>query len=234
MESENCGIWYLRLHKMNIKNINYEMKTLLVGALLVVLLSTFANALLGVSHGGSEMNMYPGEERNSIFILDNYGEDSVNIAVEAIVEEGSNYLEIVGNTKFDVSADSSTNVPVKFSTPSGASVGDEISAKVLFRIVDVSSDAGTEGEGTTTVGFAISPRVNFKINIIEKPAEPEAPAGTVPQTSSSSAVWVWLLVAVVVLLLIIWIVMRKKKSGEASVGAGGGQEKKVGASVRKK
>jgi uncharacterized membrane protein len=191
---------------MENKNKIIGLKVLMVGMLMIVVLSTVGSALFGVSHSGSEMSLYPGEISDSVIILDNFGDDALDIVVEVTVEEGGEYLSLLEGNIFEVSARSSANVPVRFSVPSSARIGDNFDVKVLFSVVGGTSEGEEEGEGTT-IAFSVSPRILFDIEVREKPIEVVEPTTI---TGFGTATWIMIIVlAVVIIMLIVWMMKRK-------------------------
>lgn len=195
---------------MEDKKIFGGLKFLLAGSLLIVMLSVFVNAL-GIGSDGSKLQLYPGETRDTSFLLQNYGAESSNIVVEATIEEGSEYISFPDGNSFSVSANGNFAVPIRYSIPQNARIGDIYPVKVLFRVIS-SGDAGNEaGSGGTSIEFAINPRVVIEIEVApERIKEGQTPIAE-EKTSAGSTIWIWIL-AVLVVIIIAWMIWKKKNS----------------------
>jgi len=197
---------------MENRKITEGLKLFIVGALLSIMLSAFVNAL-AVGTDGSEVGMLPGESKESVFLLQNYGEDAGDIVVEAEIEAGSEFISLTGGTSFNVAAGGNAEVPVRYSVPVDAGIGETYNVEVLFRVVSgsVGGESGSEG---STVGFAISPKVSIDL-VVE--SEAGTSAATEEQPQSGSSTWIWWVVGIIALILIIWLVMRRKNEGVRAV-----------------
>ena len=194
---------------MKKKKIFSDWNFLLVGSLLMVMLSFFVSAL-GIGSDGSKLQLYPGETRDTSFLLQNYGAESSNIVVEATVEEGSEYISFPDGNSFSVSANGNFVVPVRYSISESAKIGDIYSVKVLFRVVSEDVGSGKESGGTS-IEFAVNPRVVIEIEVAPKNVREQVPIVAEEKTSAGSTVWIWIL-AVLVLIIIAWMIWKKKNN----------------------
>src|SRR3989344_5386823 len=123
----------------------------------VIILSSNINAF-AVGFESTSLNLYPGEEHESAFSLQNYGAEAGDITVEAVIEEGGEYITFIDGNKFDVGANNNAAAPVRINIPDNARAGDRLNIKILFKVI--SGDMGGQGIGgdDTTVGFAFSYR----------------------------------------------------------------------------
>lgn len=184
---------------MVLKKVNLIIASITLIFLLGVSVSAF-----GVSMTSSTFELGPGESIDTIFILDNFGEDASDVTVEIVVEEGSEYITLAGDASFSLAKEGSAEVPVSISVPAEASVGDSYNAEILFRPTS-GGEEGAGGEGTT-IGFVMSQRKSIDIVVVAAAGETTGD-GTPPEGSN---LWLWI-IGIIVLIIIIWLVLRKKK-----------------------
>ena len=181
------------------------MKTanlLIAGLLVLVIISSFTSAF-GVGFRGSKFNLHPGDVLDTSFSLQNNDVGTGTITIEVVVEEGGDYVALVGgSSRFDVPEGGNVEVPVRISVPGNARVGDLYKVKVLFR--QLNSIVGNEGGGTN-VGFAFNQRNSFDIQVVES-IEKGAPE----KESIAANILLWLVI-IIVIVIIVWLILKKKK-----------------------
>ncbi len=196
----------LQKNKIKMKIVNL----LIIGLLAFVMISVFVSAF-GVGFRGSKLNLHPGEVLDTSFSLQNNDVGTGTITIEAVVEEGGDYVAFVGESnKFNIPEGGNVEAPVRISIPENSRVGDLYKVKVLFR--QLNSISGNEGGGTN-VGFAFNQRNSFDIEVIEKaPVKGEQPpSASEEKTTAGSTAWIWVLVGIVIVVIIVWLILRKKK-----------------------
>lgn len=187
------------INKNNVKKIRINL--LVVTSLMVVLLISFVSAF-SVAFDSSKLQLSLGEEFESTFSLQNYG-NSEDITVELTVEEGGDYISLSEGLQYDIKSESSAGVPVKFTVPETANIGDSFPVTILFKVI--SGAVGSEG-GAGTVGFVINRRRTIEIEVVPKPGE-EAP--------KSNLIW-YILTGIIIVVIIIWFIVKKRKQDSVS------------------
>lgn len=176
--------------------------------MLIVMGSVFVSAF-GVSFFGSKLNLHPGDSLETAYSLQNNNNGTLVIGVK--IEEGGQYLTLLGGDNFEIPAEGNVAVPVRVSVPETAKIGDIYNVKVLFTQLN---DVGGAGGKSTTIGLVFNQRNGFEIAVI-----PEESAVTEPTETKTgmNVLWVWLLVIVIVVVIVWLIVLMKKKKVEPAV-----------------
>jgi hypothetical protein len=201
-----------------VKMYNKKLWSLLsISGIFVLMISSFVGAF-GVAFDNNVEEMFPGQKLEKNIVIQNYneGEGGGDITVEVVVEEGSQYMTLDGESRYLVPWQTSTKVPITLKVPDGADIGDQFEVNVLFRAVD-STTATDEGEGTS-VGFLFSQRRNIKINVVPEPVVEEdiAPAPSAPAPAPESGgiggiMFVLMLLVVIAVIVIVIVVAKKRK-----------------------
>ena len=179
---------------------NNRLKFLLIGFLLIIMSGVLVSAFT-VGFESNQLYLTPGEVYDSTFSLQNYGADSVDVTVEAVVKEGSEYVSFAQGNTFEVLGKGGLTVPVTFTVPEDAKIGDDYLIKILFKSVAGGSAEGV-GVGGASVGFVVNRERDISIEVVPKPGEEEG----------ISTMWIILgIIAVLILIAIIWFVVKSKK-----------------------
>jgi len=179
---------------INKKNKRGEkfLVALLFSIFLFPLVSAFSTGFVS-----SNVELHSGQIYNERFSLSNPSE--VEITIEAVIQEGGEYLVFTEGTVFDVPAKGSVAAPVRISIPDDAEVGDTYPIKVLFqRISDIESD-------DSMIGLTFNQEQDVSVTIIPKPGEEVPPEGI-------STTWIILgIVLIIIVIVLIWFVNKSKK-----------------------
>ena len=183
------------INKKEVKKIRINI---LVAGLMVVLLTSIISAF-SVAFDSSKLQLSPGEEFESLFSLQNYGNPD-DITVELTVEEGGDSISLSEGLEYSVKSESSYGVPVKFTIPETTKIGDSFPVTILFKVV--SGAVGAEG-GAGTVGFVINRRRTIDVEVVPKPGE---------EVEGISMIWIILgIVLIVIVIAVIWFLVKNKK-----------------------
>lgn len=192
---------------MEFKKIkNKNLRFLLVGVIVIFMLGNFVSAF-AVGFESTELRLYPGQVHDSAFSLQNYGTDVNDITVEAVTEEGEDYITFTEGARFDVRANTNVAAPVRISIPENARVGDNYPIKVLFRVISGDAGGNEAGEGTS-VSFAFSYSRTINLVVVQRPEE--KPAAAAERASVFSNIWFWIIIIIIV-IIILWLVTKAKK-----------------------
>ena len=177
-------------------------------ALVIVLLGSVVVSGFGVGFESNKVRLYPGEVLDTSFILQNYEQGVGSLNVEVTVEQGTEYMSVVGGPVFGIPEKMSIHAPIRVTVPENAKVGDVYNVKVLFRAI---SDSGeVSAEESTSIGLLFSQRKSIDIEIVPR-ANVEEQQVSAKSDFTGSMMFVWLLVVIVV-IVVIWLVMRRKSS----------------------
>jgi hypothetical protein len=188
--------------------MKYKNKTMtgIVVGLLAVLLVSFVGAV-GVSSTFSEdspMEMYAGESRTELLILQNTDVEE-DASIEGILLEGGDIASLDRN-RYTVPYQEKVSAKLGIDVPADASIGDRYTLRFEFKHVSVVDDEGGEGDGSQAVTFSQGVVRSFDVVVIEKPIDVRI--GSVE--SSNIIVWV---IVIIVLVVILWILFGRKKGG---------------------
>ena len=114
------------INKKEVKKIRINI---LVAGLMVVLLTSIISAF-SVAFDSSKLQLSPGEEFESLFSLQNYGNPD-DITVELTVEEGGDSISLSEGLEYSVKSESSYGVPVKFTIPETTKIGDSFPVTIV-------------------------------------------------------------------------------------------------------
>jgi len=186
---------------MIMKEIIDKRKDLRFFLVVSVFLSlVFGSLVSGFGVVSPSLEMYPGQVKDTHFILQNVIEGEGDLTIQVSLTEGSEIVTLSdSDLMYDVPFGSEVKVNIRVEIPESAPVGSEYRVEGLFRPV-VSSE-GDDVQIVTNIG------VGFDVTVVERPVieQPAEPAGT------GGNVWLWVLVIIVV-LLVVWWLLRKKKA----------------------
>jgi len=187
-----------------------KKKSVMIVLLSLVLLNSILISAIGVGSPYSKdlpLEMYAGQEKTVILSLQNYDIDA-EITLEGEISSGSEVASLE-QTKHTVGFESKVQVEMTVKVPSSAQIGDSYEIVYSF-----TQSEGEEGEGMVAMNQKIERR--FKVNIIEKPAEPET---TEPSDQGLGiGWWIAIIVIVIIVLAVIYIVMKGRKGQLAAEG----------------
>jgi hypothetical protein len=202
-----------RLQKLLKMGVN-KFGNVFAGFLFLVVVFSASAFAFSVGFESTELNLLPGESYESAFSVQNYGEPSSDVMIEAIIEEGAEYIAFSeGGSTIYVPAKSSVAAFVTISVPEDASVGDSFPLSILFR--QISGGVPDNGGEGTTVNFQISRLRTINLNVVSERLE-ETPTPT-EQTQSSSSGVIWWVIGIIILVIIIWFVIKSRKSNDGSM-----------------
>lgn len=207
---------------MEKEHSNKHIDSILLAGIILMIFSTVVVSAFGVGFENKRIKMFPGEERDYSFILQNYKDGVGTLTIEATIEEGSEYLTFLDRTQFEVPSQTSVLVPVKVSVPASSKVGDVHEMSVLFRTIAGSESSSDVDSEATTIGMVFSNQRTIEIEVVPKPSLAtvgENVSGT-QTTSSAFSALMWVFVGIIVLIvvvLIILLVMRKKENNRAGM-----------------
>lgn len=188
---------------------NRILNLFLLSIFVLLINSVFASGF-GVGFRGSKFELYPGEMLDISYSLQNNDVGTGTIIIEALVEEGGDYVKFLGeNNKFEVPEGANVEAPIKINIPETAIIGDTYNVKVLFRQLNTISE--TESSGTN-VGFAFNQRNSFEIEIKEKPSEIIEGEIAWQEKETGNMVFLWLLVGIIAIVIIAWLFIKRNKN----------------------
>jgi len=137
------------------------MRNILIIVIAMVMLSGLSRADFGIGFAGG-VGVKPGESVEKSFSVQNVIEPTADLAIEASVEEGKDYVSLIGEKRFEAKAGEIVSVPVRISVPEDKNAGDVFPAKIFFRTIS----GGAEEEGM--IGFSMSIGKSFDIVVLDK------------------------------------------------------------------
>ena len=186
-----------------------KIMSLVLAILLVGAVSVSAFGISAPYWKQNPLKMYPGEEKDVFFNLQNCPSllDSCNsgeISAVASLLEGSEIARITSGESYSLPFGSSdTYLKMHISIPSSASIGGSYNVKFAI-------SSGGSGQGSVVLGTGYY--VDFPVVVVEKTAEAVAADTTASSGSKVNSVTVILFVMgfVVVVLLIYWMLKRRR------------------------
>ena len=156
---------------------------------------------LALSAGGisGEVEAYAGETVERVISIQNLLEGSTDLVLQGEFEQGSEIVSFVQGDKINVRANSVVSAPIKIKIPNNVAVGTEYPVLVIFRTI-------SEVEGAGNVQFSTNIGKEFKVIVVERPANEEKSA----ERGKAGAFIGWI-VAVIIIVLIVWLILKKKR-----------------------
>jgi hypothetical protein len=111
--------------------------------------------------GLGNANTFKGSNVEAGFSIMNRGVNDDDKIVEVIVEEGSEYVSIIGDNTFNVPAGKIAGGKALISIPNTTGIGDKFNSTILFKTVS----GGVHGD---PIGIRLSYRKSFEIHVIQR------------------------------------------------------------------
>jgi hypothetical protein len=191
--------------------VNRNIKFLFAVFAILLISISFAMAF-SVStpyHKNNPLEMYPGQEREILFNLQNCPSlastcDQEDVNVKAILEQGANIAKITSGTTYDIKyGTSDTNLKLNVKIPENVAIGTEY-------LIRFSLESIPEGQSGVSLGLKYN--VEFPVLIKD---QSDVPAVQVvaeePKTGSLILIIILLVVVVLIVMVILYRLLQKGK-----------------------
>mgnify|MGYP001612066558 CR=1 FL=1 len=182
--------------------MSYKYIKIINFLVILIISSLFVNAF-GVTlpyhpeNGFGELGLYPGQEAEIIFMLQNMIGDK-ELRVETFIKEGKEIASIKEKEIIIPPKTKDVKVPVKIKVPKSATSTDKFLVSVYFK--EVASNPG----GTTSLGTGIEQR--FYVTITALPSLLERINNKLPFKLQDTAA----LLVIILIMLVWWFIVKKR------------------------